>query len=367
MMNKLLLLLPLFLLPGIAVHSSGRPSPVSDPAVVKTMMLKVAGWQLAHPKHALFDWTNGAFYAGICAAYETTGEKSMLNALTDMGEKNLWKPGPRLQHADDYAICQSYLDIYQLERDRKMIDPTIEQMDRFMAMPYQSKGIQVITWWWCDALFMAPPAMVKLSVITGDKKYMEYSDRLWHECYDLLYDKKEHLFARDLSYVIKGDTTDRREANGSKIFWARGNSWVLGGLARILSELPKNYKGRTFYEKVFCEMSERIAALQQKDGLWRASLLDPASYPGGEASGTGFYTYALAWGIRNGLLDKEKYLPVVLKAWQGLNTLVLPDGCVGWCQTISGAPKSNFGAETWEVYGAGAYLLAASEVLGFLK
>lgn len=107
----------------------------------------------------------------------------------------------------------------------------------------------------------------------------------------------------------------------------------------------------------------RVAELQQPDGLWRSSLLDPASYPGGESSGTGFYTYAMAWGIDNKILDRDKYLPVVKKAWTGLNTLVHPDGRVGWTQPIGADPRRNFNAESWEVYGAGAYLLAGSEVV----
>jgi unsaturated rhamnogalacturonyl hydrolase len=97
--------------------------------------------------------------------------------------------------------------------------------------------------------------------------------------------------------------------------------------------------------------------------LWRTSLLDPDSYPGGEASGTGFYIYALSWGINNKILDRNKYLPAVKKAWIGLNSLVHEDGKVGWTQPIGADPRKNFNAESWEVYGAGAYLLAGSEII----
>ena len=103
--------------------------------------------------------------------------------------------------------------------------------------------------------------------------------------------------------------------------------------------------------------------MQQPDGLWRSSLLDPESYPGGEASGTGFYVYGLAWGINNKLLDKNKYLPAVKKGWTGINTLIHENGKVGWTQPIGADPRKNFTAESWEVYGAGAYLLAGSEIV----
>lgn len=357
----------LFLLVTMLIMSNGwakdKQGKEFKSKYIKKAMTTAAMWQLAHPKHQLWDWTNGAFYAGISAAYKTTGDKELLKAMVDMGEKNQWKPGPRLLHADDIAICQTYVDVYRIKKDPAMIKPFTESMEKFLVTPYPVKGIEKITWWWCDALFMAPPAMAKLSMATGDKRFMEKSDELFHQCYDMLYDKEEHLFARDLLYVIKGEPSDRREANGKKIFWSRGNGWVMGGLALLLNELPKDYKERPFYEKVYKEMAKKIASLQQEDGLWRASLLDPQSYPGGEASGSGFYTYALAWGINNGLLSKDEYLPVVEKAWKGMNTLIQPDGHVGWCQPIGADPKKNFTAESWEVYGSGAFLLAGSEVI----
>lgn len=366
-MKKVLIITLSFLITNVSMSAQGNSDKEFTPKHIKNVMTRAAMWQLANPKHDLWDWTNGAFYAGISAAYKTTNNKKLLNAMVEMGEKNHWKPGPRLLHADDHVIGQTYTDLYHIKKEKKMIDPFIEQMDLFLVTPYQPKSIEVITWWWCDALFMAPPALVKLSLVTGDPKYMEKSDILYNECYNLLYDKEEHLFARDLNYVIKGDSSDRREINGEKIFWSRGNGWVMGGLTMLLRDLPKDYKVRPFYEKLFREMAERVAGLQQEDGLWRASLLDPASYPGGEASGSGFYTFALAWGINNNLLNREKYLPVVQKAWTGLNSLIQSDGHVGWCQPIGADPRKNFTAESWEVYGTGAFLLAGSEVIKLEK
>ena len=69
------------------------------------------------------------------------------------------------------------------------------------------------------------------------------------------------------------------EANGQKVFWSRGNGWVLAGLALVLQRMPADYPDRAKYEKQFKDMAARIAGLQQPDGLWRASLLDPGSYP----------------------------------------------------------------------------------------
>jgi rhamnogalacturonyl hydrolase YesR len=343
--------------------ASKQSADVFKPKNIKESIEKVTAWQLANPKHDPRDWTNGAFYAGVFAAWETTKSPAIYQAMIDMGNSVEWTPFRRWYHADDIAICQTYIDLYRIEKRDIMLKATTDTLAKLLANPYPVRGIEVIKWWWCDALFMAPPTLVKMGITTGDQEYLKKNDEYFKETYDLLYNKEEHLFARDLGYVIKGDGKDRYEANGKKIFWSRGNGWVMGGLVRILKELPKDYPVRPFYETIFKEMSASIAALQQADGLWRASLLDPDSYPGGEVSGSGFFCYAMAWGINNGLLDKATYLPVVKKAWIALNGCVNEEGRVGWVQPIGQDPRKNFNADSWEVYGAGAYLLAASEVI----
>lgn len=362
MRNRLFfLLLCLLLSPGLA-HSSDNK--VFGKKYIRSVMTKVTDWQIKNPKHNPRDWTNGAFYAGVYAAWETTRSKPIYRAMMDMGNREGWQPYKRWYHADDIAICQTYIDLYRKEKRPEMIKPTIDTLKLFMANPYPGKSkIDVIKWWWCDALFMAPPTLVKMGMTTGNMDFLNCNDQSFKECYDLLYNKEEHLFARDLNYVIKPDGSGRREANGQRIFWSRGNGWVMGGLVRILSELPAGYPQRPFYENLFKEMAARIVKLQQPDGLWRASLLDPEAYPGGEVSGSGFFCYALAWGINNKLLDKKTYLSAVEKSWVGLNACVNDEGRVGWVQPIGGDPRRNFNEESWEVYGTGAFLLAGSEVI----
>jgi rhamnogalacturonyl hydrolase YesR len=339
-----------------------------DKQYINPLLEKVTFWQLNHPKHPLCDWTNGAFYAGVFAAWETTHSEEIYKSLLDLGTKTSWKPFP-LNDANTFAICQTFTDIYRIEKKQEIIQPLIDGLTEYMGreyippvgVPWQDLAVQ--DWWWCDALFMAPPAIVKLGVTCNKQEYLQFNDKLFKECYDLLYDKEEHLFARDIMYVIKGDGKDIREKNGEKVFWGRGGGWVLAGLARVLAELPKDYPKRPFYEQLFKEMAAKIESIQQEDGLWRCSLLDPESYPGGEVSGSGFFCYALAWGINNKLLDKKTYLPAVEKAWMGLLGCVNEDGCVGWVQPIGDNPLKNFNKDSWEVFGTGAFLLAGSEVI----
>jgi hypothetical protein len=108
-------------------------------------------------------------------------------------------------------------------------------------------------------------------------------------------------------------------------------------------------------------MAAKVLSCQQPDGLWRASLLDPASYPLRETSGSGFFTYALAWGLNQGLLERATFTPSVLRGWRGLVGCVDPDGRLAHVQPIGADPK-NFPEDSTEVYGVGAFLLAGSEV-----
>jgi len=364
MNNKIFLSIVILIGLSVNLFSQGQDKEIFEDEYIKNQLVKVTNWQFQHPKHDPRDWTNAAFYAGAFAAWQTTHDQSIYDALINIGNSVDWQPYKRWYHADDIAVCQTYIDLYRIEKKPEMLQPTLDTIRLYITRPYPTSGeIDVIKYWWCDALFMAPPSLVKLRITTGDQRFLEANDTYYKECYDLLFDKEEHLFARDLNYVLKPDGSGLKEANGQKIFWSRGNGWVMGGLVRVLQELPHNYKNRPFYENLFREMASRIASLQQSDGLWRASLLDPASYPGGEVSGSGFFCYAFVWGINNGLLDPKIYLPVVRKAWIGLNECVNEEGRVGWVQPIGADPRKNFDADSWEVYGTGAFLLAGSEVV----
>jgi rhamnogalacturonyl hydrolase YesR len=352
----------------LAVFTTSLAAQTGNPDVfakkyIKSVMNKAAEWQLAHPKHEPRAWENGAFHAGLFAAWETTRSKQIYRALLDIGNGNGWMPRERWYHADDITVCQTYIDLYRREKRPEMIQATIDTLNKLISQPYPAYDIRTICWWWCDALFMGPPVLVKAGVTTGNQEYLRKSDEYFKECYDLLYNKEESLFARDIRYVIKNDSNDVWESNGKRVFWSRGNGWVMGGLTRILKELPKDWPQRPFYENLFREMAAKIISIQQADGLWRTSLLDPEAYPGGEVSGSGFNCYALAWGINSGLLDRDACLPAVRKAWIGLNRCVNEEGRVGWVQPVGQDPRLNFGEDSWEVYGTGAFLLAGSEII----
>ncbi len=349
-------------------NSNAQIDKISD----QRAMIKALEWQEAHPIYAMAptDWTNGAYYVGVVQAHKTTADEIYLAALKNMGWNNDWKPAHRVYHADDIAIAYSYLYINGTRTNLVDLKPSVEFLDEHLFEPNQwkdgSDAEKSILWWWCDALFMAPPVIVEYSLLKRDDKYLDAMHKYYKQTYDLLYNKEEHLFARDTRFVWKGNSEDLKEENGKKIFWSRGNGWVIGGLALILDALPKEYEHRDFYMNLYKEMANRIKDIHPKDGLWRTSLLSPESYDHGEVSGSGFYTFALAWGINNGILDKAEYTPVVQKAWTALRACQHEDGRVGWVQNIGASPEPA-SADSWQNFGTGAFLLAGSEMLKLEK
>jgi rhamnogalacturonyl hydrolase YesR len=340
--------------------SQAAPDRVDRDAVIAAMVA-AADWQLDHPSpHPPYDWTQAAFYTGVMALGRVVENPKYLAAMRAMGERNQWRPGLRPGHADDYAVVATYARLYEIDGDRRMLAPALALFNFLLTRPYDEplawgNGIESRELAWCDALFMGPPAMAAVAKATGDGRYLDLADRLWWKTTDYLYDKEERLYYRDSRFFAQ------REPNGRKVFWSRGNGWVFAGLARMLQDMPDGYPGRPRYVALFRDMAEKIASLQGDDGYWRSSLLDPASRPNPETSGTGFFTFGLARGVNSGLLDPGRYGPAALRGWAALARAMHPDGMLGWVQRIGDAPGATT-HETTEVYGVGALLLAGSEV-----
>lgn len=79
--------------------------------------------------------------------------------------------------------------------------------------------------------------------------------------------------------------------------------------------------------------------------------------------GTAMFTFGLAQGINGGYLSRSKFLPVVLKAWQGLYSTAYhaDSGLVGFCQPVGGGPANATSTDTSD-FCVGQFLLAGSEV-----
>lgn len=365
--------------PALAAPRAAAPAVVGVPvASVDAVGRQVAAWQLRHMDKfdyvpvnqfrkdtaAPRNWIQAAFYIGLYTFADAVQDPYLASAVIRHGEAEGWGFDGRPRHADADAIGAAWVWAAARTRDPAKLTPIRARFDAVLANPSTvsldfepkpEKGDPYCQarWCWSDAIFMAPPTWVALSKVSGDKRYLEHADREFWATTDYLYDKDDHLYFRDSRFIRQ------RSDAGQKIFWGRGNGWAFAGIARILQDLPANHPSRKKYEAIFKQMAERIAALQGESGYWPVSLLEPQKTP--ETSGTGFFVYGLAWGVNHGLLPRARYGRVIDKGWKALAAAVEPDGRLGWVQRVGAAPD-QVGRDDTQLYGVGAFLLAASEV-----
>ena len=94
-----------------------------------SVMEKVADWQLHHlhedpGDHHPAGWIYAAFYIGLIALARMTEAEVYFDLLEEVGRKYRWQLQERIYMADDHAVGQMYIDLYEKRKDPAMIRPT---------------------------------------------------------------------------------------------------------------------------------------------------------------------------------------------------------------------------------------------------
>ncbi|HZC53839.1 MAG TPA: glycoside hydrolase family 88 protein [Mycobacterium sp.] len=370
----------------------GRPawvsaaSPARDSAVL-TATERAADFYrptLAHTNNEPINgWSWSTYASGVLALSRQVGESRYLGDAMTWGAANDWRLGAASEaDPDTTKAAQVYYDLHAIDPGVPLTaadDVMREDLTAMLASQYD----------WADGLFMGLPSWARWAERTGDPAYLDKLDTLylWERdrgarsprCasrpvpQDGLFDPAQGLWYRDCRFV------GARDANGRPIFWARGNGWVMAAMAQVIDALPAHDPRATKYADMLETMAARLVQLQGRDGLWRSSLLDGPLHPQPETSSTSLISYALAYGIRTGLLDATTYLPAVVRAWRGLTSISLrPSGFITNCQGVSTGPTASYSARAPRVaptptsagsvnydsppFCVGSFLLAGTEI-----
>jgi unsaturated rhamnogalacturonyl hydrolase len=338
-----------------AVTIKAQPD-IFDKKNILDLMYKVNNYQVEqNGTYINRNWKQSTYYTGVMAFYHSTGDQQLLEQAITWAEKNNWDAGNEMFFPANRLTCfQTYLQIFFEKQNSKMIKKAKDYLDAELTItePAYLRG-----WYYADALYVGIPPFMIMTAATGEKKYSDFGNGIFWELTNQLYDKEESLFYRD-SEARFNETSK----NGKKVLWSRGNGWVMASIPRILSYLKKDDPNYQKYVILLQEMASSLALRQGEDGLWRTNLADYEEFPEPESSGTAFFTYAISWGINNSYLDREKYEPMVRKAWNGLCNIVNEDGKVCWGQPEARKP-GKVNEEDSDEFVNGAFLLAGSEML----
>lgn len=204
---------------------------------------------------------------------------------------------------------------------KKAIDTFYEQMQKH---PRTSDGgfwhkLRYPNQMWLDGLFMASPFLAHYGKLFEDPTmFDEVAKQI------LLMDKHGYDAEKGLWYHAWSEPRDRAWANPktgqSPNFWGRAVGWYAMAVVDSLDFFPPTHPDVDHIGEVMRKIADGIVRYQDpKTGLWW-QVMDQPNREGNyqESTASAMFVYSLAKGINRGYLSREKYLPAVLKGYEGI-------------------------------------------------
>ena len=209
---------------------------------------------------------------------------------------------------------------------------------------------------WADDLYMSISFLSRMGELTKDSKYFDYAALQVINYNNYLYNENKGLMYHNWYSDVN---------RTGVAFWGRANGWAILAQVDLLDRLPMNYSKRDTLVNLFQRQILGIAKYQSASGLWHQLLDKNDSYL--ETSCSAMITYAIAWAVNNGYLDK-RYASIAIKGWKGILTKIKPNGEIeGVC---TGTVVCNNLVDYYErptplndIHGIGVVMLAGSEIL----
>lgn len=279
---------------------------------------------------ARWDYTSGLFATSLQALSEQTGDAAMAeyaarivdSYVTADGGISTWDPADF--NIDTIAPGKALLTIYQKSGGPRLKTAVGYLRGQLERQPRTSDG----GFWhkrrypfqmWLDGLYMGSPFLaaygrvfhepatfdeVTRQILLADKHTYDPASGLFHHGWD---EKREQPWAN-------------RDTGCSPSFWGRAMGWYAMAIVDCLDELPRDHRDIAAVHEIQTRLAEGIVRYQDsKTGLWW-QVMDQGNREGNylEASASSMFVYALAKGINRGDLSREKFMPAVLKGYEGV-------------------------------------------------
>jgi unsaturated rhamnogalacturonyl hydrolase len=272
------------------------------------------------------DHCTAVHYAEACAAFGAARLAGLLKdtaTLVRLVERYLKVIEDQIVNTANHVDANVYgilpLELYLQTQNSIFFKQGIELADLQWAHPLPN-GLTNQARFWVDDVWMIGSLQIQAYRATGNREYLERA-ALTVAAYLQKLQQPNGLF-------FHGEC--------APMYWGRSNGWVAAGLAEVLSELQEDNVHYASIKHGYQKMMAALLRYQSEDGMWRQLIDHEAAWK--ETSSTGMFGYALAVGVREGLLPEEQYAAAYQKAWLSLVEYVdaagqISDVCVGTGQS----------------------------------
>lgn len=318
---------------------------------------RAADAYLSRPEFMMYDTpeAKAVHYADVASAYgaaqlaAATGDPALLRRVAERHDKLVAAALPNTaNHVDANVYGVWPLELGMRTGDIALIRRGLEMADG-QWRNIGPDGLTQQARYWIDDIWMIGALQIQAYRATGERKYLD----------------RAALTARRYIERLQQPNGLFHHGPEAPFYWARGNGWVAAGLAEVLSELPPDHPDHPVAVAGYRKMMAALLRHQSEDGMWRQLIDYPDAWK--ESSGTAMFGYAMAVGVRRGILTDPAYADAVRQAWSGLSSYVQPNGqltsvCVGTGQSRDPKYYLERPTVTGDLHGQAALLWFAAEM-----
>ncbi len=257
------------------------------------------------------------FLKGFCNYYVANTPKV---ASSDTSAPGLitYAMQKKTNRADYKKLTDMVLDY--IKNEPRLIEDAVNHLGSSLIGKFYPKSI------WVDSLMMFSVFPARYAMENGDEKLLDIAAKQVAIFAKHLMDKEDGLWYH--SYWTKMAT----HYPISKIYWARGNAWVISALPKILDCIGEHPDRQKIID-ILNTTSEALLKYQKADGSFDTVLNRGKTYR--ELSATALIADGWLHGVRQGYLG-EKFLLAGVKAYKAVDDAIIINGKGAFMPEISG-------------------------------
>jgi unsaturated rhamnogalacturonyl hydrolase len=336
-----------------------------------------------------WSYEEGVLLDGVAAEWKQTGDGRLFAYVKVAVDRAVDADGhitvggaafPVEAHSlDDVEMGRSVLALYRVTQQEryykaaKFLHDQMQQQPRNASGGYWHKGVYP-NQMWLDGAYMAEPFLENYGKTFAHQDDMDGVAEQLLLMYAKMRDRQTGLLRHGWDASAQMEWANKKSGLSPEV-WSRAMGWYAMAAVDVLERMPATDPQRAALEAATRQVLQTVARYQDTEsGLWW-QVTDKGGQKGNflEASASCMFVYALAKGVRLGLLGLP-FEENVTRGWEGIQRrFVKADGTLAGTVKVGGLGGTPYRSGTFEYYvaepvvendakGVGAYLLALSEM-----